>query len=44
MPWIKCVPPVEVEGLVKGLIPDANVWIVPDDADVVVDAKIENES
>ena len=41
MPWIKCVPPTEVEGVVKGLIPDANVWVVPDVADVV-EAKVEN--
>ena len=40
MPWIKCVPPTEVEEVVKGLIPDADVWVVPD-ADV--DAKVENE-
>jgi len=40
MPWIKCVPPIEVEEVVKGLIPDANVWVVPDIADV--DAKVEN--
>ena len=33
MPWIKCVPPTEVEAVVKGLIHDANVWIVPDTAD-----------
>ena len=39
MPWIKCVPPIEVEEVVKGLIPDANVWVVPDDA-----AEVENES
>ena len=30
MPWIKCVPPTEVEAVVKGLIPDADVWVVPD--------------
>ena len=40
MPWIKCVPPTEVEAVVKGLIHDANVWIVPDTADD--DAKVEN--
>jgi folylpolyglutamate synthase len=40
MPWIKCVPPTEVEKVVKGLIPDANVWVVPDAADV--DTKAEN--
>ena len=40
MPWIKCVPPTEVEEVVKGLIPDANVWVIPDAADV--DVKVEN--
>jgi dihydrofolate synthase len=37
MPWIKCTPPTEVKEVVKGLIPDADVWVVPDAADV--DAK-----
>ena len=41
MPWIKCVPPTELEEVVKGLIPDANIWVIPDAADV--DAKVENE-
>ena len=40
MPWIKCVPPTEVEEVVKGLIPDANILVVPDVADV--DAKVED--
>jgi len=40
MPWIKCVPPTEVEAVVAGLIPDGNIWVAPD-----VDAKVEeNES
>ena len=30
MPWIKCVPPTDVEEVVKKLIPDADVWVVPD--------------
>jgi len=34
MPWIKCAPPTDVEEVVKGLIPDADIWVVPD-----VDAK-----
>ena len=38
MPWIKYVPPTEVETVVKQLIPDADVWIVPD-----TDLKVENE-
>ena len=38
MPWIKCVPPTEVEKVVKGLTPDANVWVVPD----IADDKVEN--
>ena len=43
MPWIKCVPSTEVEEVVKGLVPDANVWVVPDAADVVDgDAQVEN--
>ena len=39
MPWIKCTPPTEVEEVVKGLIPDADVLVVPDDAAADVDAK-----
>ena len=39
MSWIKCVTPTEVEEVVKGLIPDANVWVV---LDADVDAKVEN--
>jgi dihydrofolate synthase len=39
MPWIKCVPPTDVEAVVKGLMDDAEVWVVPD-ADV--DNKVEN--
>ena len=42
MPWIKCVPPIEVEEVVKGLIPSANAWVVPDATDV--DTKVENVS
>ena len=34
MPWVKCVPPTEVEEVVRGLIPGANIWVVPDAADV----------
>jgi len=30
MPWIKCVPPTDVEEVVKKLMPDADVWVVPD--------------
>ena len=30
MPWIKCVPPTEVEAIVKELSPDAEIWVVPD--------------
>lgn len=29
MPWIKCVPPTEVEGVVKELVSYANVWVIP---------------
>ena len=33
-PWIKCIPPIELEGIVMGLIPETNIWVVPDaDAD-----------
>jgi len=36
MPWIKCVPPTEVEAVVAGLIPDDNIWVAPG-----VDARVE---
>ena len=37
MPWIKCVPPTEVQAVLMGLIPEAKIWIAPD-----VDTKVEN--
>jgi len=30
MPWIKGVPPTEIEAVIKELSPDAEVWVVPD--------------
>ena len=44
MPRIKSVPPTKIKVIIKGLIPDADVWVVPDaDADDVdSDAKVEN--
>ncbi|TFK39220.1 Mur ligase [Crucibulum laeve] len=27
MPWVKCVPPAELAGVVGQLVPDANVWV-----------------
>ena len=32
MAWhgLKCVPPTEVKAVVRELIPDAEVWVVPD--------------
>ena len=39
MPWIKCIPPTEVEEDVKGLISDANVLVLPE-ADI--GAKVVN--
>jgi len=36
MPWIKCVPPTEVEAEVARLVLDGNIWVAPD-----VDANVE---
>lgn len=33
MPWIKSVPPSELRDVVKGLVPDATVWLPKDEND-----------
>ncbi|KAF8156068.1 Mur ligase [Crassisporium funariophilum] len=31
MPWVKCVPPTELAGVVRSLVPNAEVWVAPEE-------------
>ena len=41
MPYFRSVCPTEIEEVVKGLIPDADVWVIFDADDVDSDTKVE---